>query len=178
MWSPLVSPIRSKRLDSSEDNDFVYVSDILRASHHLPEKESDVFLLLEDQQHIKGNDTSKVPRLQRKMIFDTVSEILAREARLPPWKAVASMSLDRVWSEFQRIRECDTADDLFETICRVLKKDLEGDTTTGWGDCPVEVSEVVLDIERSIFKDTVSEIIEDLSSPPSPSMMLRRKLVF
>ncbi|KAG6426910.1 hypothetical protein SASPL_111149 [Salvia splendens] len=172
IWSPIVSPICSKRFDS--DCDFVYVSDILRASHYLPEV-SDVFLLLEKQQHIKGNDTSKVSRLQRKLIFDTITEILAREAWLPPWKAHHSaMTLDKVWSEFQKIRECDTGhEDLFETICGVLKKDLAGD---GWGDCQMEGSEVVLDIERMVFKDLVSETIEDLSS--SSTMMLRRKLVF
>ncbi|XP_057781009.1 protein LONGIFOLIA 1-like [Salvia miltiorrhiza] len=179
IWSPIVSPVRSKCLD--DDCDFVYVSDILRASHYLPE-ESDVFLLLEKQQHIKGSDSSKVSRLKRKLIFDTISEILDREAWLPPWKVVAhhdsAIALDKVWSEFQRIRECDTAEDLFETICRVLKKDLAGDAATGWGDCPVEVSEVVLDIERLVFKDMVSEIIGDLSPPSSSSMMLRRKLVF
>ncbi|KAG6429129.1 hypothetical protein SASPL_107168 [Salvia splendens] len=172
IWSPIVSPICSKRFDS--DCDFVYISDILRASHYLPE-ESDVFVLLEKQQHIKGNDTSKVSRLQRKLIFDTITEILAREAWLPPWKARHSaMTLDKVWSEFQKIRECETGhEDLFETICGVLKKDLAGD---GWGDCPMEGSEVVLDIERMVFKDLVSETIEDLSS--SSTMMLRRKLVF
>lgn len=186
IWSPIVSPIRSKCLDSpSDDCDFVYVSDILRASHYLPD-ESDVFLLLEKQQHLKGKDTSKVSRLQRRLIFDTISEILDREAWLPPWKAGShhnsALTLDKVWSEFQKIRECDTAEDLFETICRVLKKDLAGDAATGWGDCPVEVSEVVLDIERLVFKDMVSEIIKDLStsvsSPSSSMMLLRRKLVF
>ncbi|KAL1550169.1 protein LONGIFOLIA 1-like [Salvia divinorum] len=167
IWSPIVSPIRSK-----SDCDFVYVSDILRASRYLPE-ESDVFLLLEKQQHIKGNDTSKVSRLQRKLIFDTITEILAREAWLPPWKAHRSaVTLDKVWSEFQKIRECNTGhEDLFETICGVLKKDLAGD---GWGDWPMDV---VLDIERLVFKDLVSETIEDLSSSSS-TMMLRRKLVF
>ncbi|KAH6808342.1 hypothetical protein C2S51_029450 [Perilla frutescens var. frutescens] len=182
-WTPVVSPIRSKRLDSSSDDcDFVYISDIVRASHYLPE-DSDVFLLLEKQQHLRGSDTSKVSRLQRKMIFDTISEILEREARLPPWKAVASRccngstALDKVWSEYQRIRECDTAEDLFETICRVLKRDLAGDAMTGWGDCPVEMSEVVLDIERLVFKDMVCEIIEDLSSSSS-FIMPKRKLVF
>lgn len=181
--SPAVSPIRSKFLDaSSDDGDFAYVSDILRASHHLPE-ESDVFQLLEKQQRLKGNDTSKVSRLQRKLIFDTISEILDRDARLPAWKAVALSShhvnpaLDKVWTEFQRIRECDTAEDLFETICRVLKKDLAGDAITGWVDCPVEMSEVVLDIERLVFKDMVCEVIEDLSALSSP-VMPRRKLVF
>lgn len=179
-WTPVVSPIRSKSLDSSsDDGDFVYISDIVRASHYLPE-DSNVFLLLEKQQHLKGNDTSKVSRLQRKLIFDIISEILERETRLPPWKAVASRicngntALDKVWSEFQRIRECDTAEDLSETICGVLKKDLAGDAMTGWGDCPVEMSEVVLDIERLVFKDMVCEIIEDLSASSWP----RRKLVF
>lgn len=177
--SPAVSPIRSKFLDASDDCDFAYVSDILRASHYLPE-ESDVFQLLEKQQRLKGSDTSKVSRLQRKLIFDTISEILDRDARLPAWKAVASSShaaLDKVWSEFQRIRDCDIAEDLFETICRVLKKDLAGDAITGWGDCPVEMSEVVLDIERLVFKDMVCDIIDDLSALSS-SMMPRRKLVF
>ncbi|KAI3460915.1 hypothetical protein Pfo_017578 [Paulownia fortunei] len=188
IWSPVISPIRSKCLETSDDSDFVYISDILRASHYLPE-DSDVFLLLEKQQYLKGNDTSKVARLQRKLIFDTTNEILDRNRRLPPWKAVswsngntATPSLDKVWSEFQRIRERDTAEDLFETVCSVLKKDLAGDAITGWGDCPVEMSEAVLDIERLIFKDLICEIIQDVAALASrdtlSSIMPRRKLVF
>ncbi|KAL8523051.1 hypothetical protein ACS0TY_013137 [Phlomoides rotata] len=164
-WSPVISPIRSKFIETSDDSDFLYVSDILRALHHLME-DSDVFLVLEKQQYINGNDMSDVSRLQRKLIFDTINEIVGRSERLPP--------LDKVWSEFQRIRENDTCEDLFETICSVLKKDLVGDAIFGWGNCHVEGSEMVLDIERLIFKDMVCEIIGDLSS----FMMTRRKLVF
>ncbi|XP_051118727.1 protein LONGIFOLIA 2-like [Andrographis paniculata] len=189
-WSSVISPYPSKCEELSYDSDFVYVSDILRAAHYFPEH-SDVFLLLEKEQYLNGKDTSKIPRLQRKLIFDTIQEILDRNSRLPPWKAVMNRknsmkpSLNEVWSEFQRIREVNTADDLFETICSVLKKDLSRDETTGWGDCPEEMSEAILDIERQIFKDLVSDAIRDLaewasrntSSPPS-MMMLRRKLVF
>ncbi|PIN15900.1 hypothetical protein CDL12_11460 [Handroanthus impetiginosus] len=189
IWSPVISPIRSKRVEVSDDCDFVYVADILRASHYLPD-DSDVFLVLENQEYLKGNDTSKVSKLQRKLIFDTINEILDRNRLLPPWKAISWMnddvstpSLDKIWLEFQRIRERDTAEDLFEFICGVLKKDLARDMITGWDDCPVETSEMVLDIERLIFKDLISETIWDLAALSSkgtliPSMMPRRKLVF
>ncbi|KAK4382395.1 protein LONGIFOLIA 1 [Sesamum angolense] len=182
-WSPLISPIRSKCLETSDDCDYVYISDILRASHYLSE-DSDVFLLLEKQQYLKGNDTSKVSRLQRKLIFDTINEILDRNRWLPPWKVVdiTKPSLDKVWLEFQRIRERDGAEDLFETVCGVLRKDLAGDAIMGWGDCPVEMSEAVLDIERLIFKDLICEAIGDLAALASrgtlSSVMPRRKLVF
>ncbi|KAH6767755.1 hypothetical protein C2S52_018738 [Perilla frutescens var. hirtella] len=179
MWSPEVSPVESK------DCDFVYVSDILRAHHYLPE-DADVFLLLEKQQYLKGKDICRVSSLQRRLIFDAVHEILDRNRRLPPWKAVSDVaepSLDRVWAEFRRMREQDcTAEDLFDTICGVLKKDLARDGVSGWGDCPVEMSEAILDIERLIFKDLISETIRDLAVFESrntlPSMMPRRKLVF
>lgn len=183
--SPAVSPIRSKFLDTSDDCDFAYIVDILRASHYLP-AETDVFMLLEKQQHLKGNDNSIVSKLQRRLIFDTINEIKDRDAQLPPWRAIASMNhnnnplLDKVWTEFQRMRECEVGEDLFETICRVLKKDLAGDAVTGWGHCPVEVSDVVLDIEHLVFKNMVCEIMEDLSLSASPFSMMtpRRKLLF
>ncbi|PIN12846.1 hypothetical protein CDL12_14546 [Handroanthus impetiginosus] len=187
LWSPLISPVRLKCQETSEDCDFVYISEILRASHYLPE-DSDVFLLLEKQQYLKGKDASKVSRLQRKLIFDTINEILNRNRRLPPWKVVTwtnyhttKPSLDMIWIEFQRIRERDTDEqDLSETICGVLKKDLARDAITGWEDCPVEMSEAILDIERLIFKDLISETIRDLAALASRNTITlpRRKLVF
>ncbi|KAL3827998.1 hypothetical protein ACJIZ3_016800 [Penstemon smallii] len=189
LWSPVISPIKSKFEEISDDCDFIYISDILRASLYLPE-DSDVFLLLEKQQYHKGKDTSKVSTLQRKLIFDTINEILDRNKRLPPWKVVhwtnndiTKPSLDKVWSEFQRIREQEVGEDLFEIVCGVLKKDLDGDVINGWGDCSVEMSEAILDIERLIFKDLISETIGDLAELASrttltSSFMPRRKLVF
>ncbi|GFP81970.1 protein longifolia 1 [Phtheirospermum japonicum] len=178
--SPPISPIRSKHIETSDDSDFVYISDILRAIHYLPEN-SDVFQLLEKQHYLKGIDTTKAARLDRKLIFDTIDEILDRNNRLPPWN-ITTLSLDKVWMEFERIRERDSVDDLFESICSVLKKDLAGDAATGWGNCPVEMSEAVLDIERLIFKDLICDSIGDLAELTSrdtlSSVVPRRKLVF
>ncbi|GLT42412.1 hypothetical protein SLA2020_164130 [Shorea laevis] len=166
MWSPAISSVESK----SDDCDFIYISDVLRASNFCPE-DSDLFRLLENQQYLKGKDTSKVSRLQRRLIFDTINEILNRKRQLPPWKVISwtnssggQTSLQQVWSEFQKIRERDTSENLFEIICGVLKKDLAGDAIDGWGDCPVEMSQAVLDIERLIFKDLIGETIQDLAA--------------
>ncbi|KAB2616105.1 protein LONGIFOLIA 1 [Pyrus ussuriensis x Pyrus communis] len=164
-----------------EDGDLVYVSEILRVSNYLPE-DSDIFLLLEKKQHFKGKDTSKESTLERRLIFDTVTEILDRNCLLPPWKAVSwQTSLPEIWSEFRRIRERDESEDLFEVICGVLRKDLAGDSINGWGDCSIEMSDAVLDIERLIFKDLIGETIRDLAAFPTNYSKVSapcRKLVF
>lgn len=171
----------------AEDCDYVYISDILRVSSYLPE-DSDVYLVLEKQQNLKGKDTSQVSRLQRRLIFDTVTEILDRKRHLLRWKslsvvssALENPSLQQIWLEYQRIRERDTSDDLLEVICGVLRKDLAGDAINGWDGCPVELSEVAVDVERLVFKDLISETIRDLAAFASESdkfQPYRRKLVF
>ncbi|KAK8635851.1 hypothetical protein V6N13_004566 [Hibiscus sabdariffa] len=185
LWSPasVMSSAESKSSDKSDDCDFIYISDILRASNYLPD-DADIFLLLEKQQYLKGIHTSKVYTLQRKLIFDTIQEILNRKRRLPPWKLYpwsGHASLQQIWSEFQKIRERDSSDDLFEVICGVLRKDLAGDAISGWEDCPIEMSEAVLDIERLIFKDLIVETIRDLADFAGKSdkfSATRRRLVF
>ncbi|KAH1081386.1 hypothetical protein J1N35_021147 [Gossypium stocksii] len=177
MWSPAIPSVESK----SDDCDFIYISDVLRAANYMHD-ESDVFLLLEKQQYVKGKDTSKVSRLQRKLIFDTINEILNRKKQLPPWKVVTGeTSLQQIWSEFQKIRERDSSDDMFEDICGVLRKDLAGDAINGWDGCPIQMSEAILDIERLIFRDLISETIRDLAALAEKSNNIpapRRKLVF
>ncbi|MBA0795642.1 hypothetical protein Gohar_006488 [Gossypium harknessii] len=186
LWSPAsaMSTAESKSSDKSDDCDFNYISDILKASNYLPD-DTDVFLLLEKQQNLKGKDTSKVYKLQRKLIFDTIKEILNGKGELPPWKLKypwsGETSLQQIWSEFEKIRRRDSADDLFEVICGVLRKDLAGDATNGWGDYPIEMSEAVLYIERQIFKDLIVETIRDLigfSGKSNEVPTSRRKLVF
>ncbi|KAL4376833.1 hypothetical protein GQ457_02G003460 [Hibiscus cannabinus] len=189
-WSwTVISADESNSEDKSDMCDFIYISDILRASNYLPDDDSDVFLLLEKQQLLKGKDTSKVSTLQRKLIFDIINEILRQKRRLPAWKLVDSTnsgpgqtSLQQIWSEFQKIRQRESSDDdLFEVICGVLRKDLAGDAVNGWGDHPVEMSESVLDIERLIFKDLIVETIQDLaafSGKNNKISALRRKLAF
>ena len=57
MWS---AALCSSEEAASEDCDFAYVWEILRACTYLPE-DSDIFLLLEKQQCLKGKDTSGDP---------------------------------------------------------------------------------------------------------------------
>ncbi|KAK7277600.1 hypothetical protein RJT34_22615 [Clitoria ternatea] len=179
MWS---AALCSSEEAASEDCDFVYVSEILRACSYLPE-ESDIFLLLEKQQSIKGKDTSRGSMLQRRLIFDTLQEIIYRNQQLPPWKAaLCGEQRQRIWSEFRRIREreeCDS-EDLFKVICGVLRKDM-AEEVSGWGEWPVEMGDIVLDIERQVFKDLVGETIQELASYSPTCNKLsayRRKLVF
>ncbi|CAO2818850.1 unnamed protein product [Amaranthus hypochondriacus] len=191
LWSPssIVQLLKHDQdIYLSDDSEFSYVSEVFRASNYLPD-DSNLFLLLEKQTSIRCNkDKSKASILQRKLIFDTITEILDRNRQLPPWKAVSNPnwslgrpSLEQIWSEFQKIRKHGPSEDLVEVIRGVLKKDLAEDATNGWGDCPMEMSDAVLDIERLIFKDLIGETIRDLANFAGKSMGIqahRRKLVF
>lgn len=164
-----------------EAEDFVYVSEIVRACKNFRE-DRNLFLLLEKQQYLKGNDTSKASTLRRRLIFDTIHEILNRHQCLPPWKAVSleENKLDRIWTEFRRIREREEeSEELFEVICGALRKDMAEDAMN---ECPVEMGDVVLDMERLVFKDLIGETIRELASFKGPHCnrvsALRRKLLF
>lgn len=184
LGSPGISSINSKFEDEIDDSDYIYVSQILRASSYLAE-DDDIFLFVEKQHYFKGKENSKQARLHRKLIFDIASEIIDQNKQLPPWKAFSSKNANiskplprQIWSELQRIQEPnDQSTDLFGIVCGVLKKDLAGD---GWEDLSVEMSEAILDIERLIFKDLIGESIRDLAESAGNSKFLapRRKLVF
>ncbi|XP_074336137.1 protein LONGIFOLIA 1-like isoform X2 [Apium graveolens] len=188
LGSPGISPVLLDCEDDINDSDFIYISKVIKAWKLAPEEADDhIFLQLEKQPYMKNNDTSKVSKLQRRLIFDTITEIMKQKRNFPPWKAftnknrnTSQLLVQHIWSEFQRIREQESSDDLFEVICGVLKKDLAGDAINGWGDCSSEMSEAVLDIERLIFKDLVGESIRDLVELAAKSTCLapRRKLVF
>lgn len=160
----------------SDDSDFLYLADVLRAIACFPE-ESDLVPLLEKKQCKRGKDGSNVSKLKRKLIFDNVIEILNKNKQLPPWKTdlcADTSSLTYVWSEFKKLREPDQPDqELFQVICGHLKKDL----ATNSFDSENEVAEFVLDIERMVFKDLISEAIRDLASS-AVLLYPRRKLAF
>ncbi|KAK1357070.1 Protein LONGIFOLIA like [Heracleum sosnowskyi] len=183
LGSPGISSVLLDCEDDINDSDFTYISKVIRAWNFGPEGATDhIFLQLEKQHYMKNKDASKASKLQRRLIFDTITEIMEQKRNLPPWKALASRPLlQQIWSEFQRIREQQSSDDLFEVICGVLKKDLDGEAINGWGDFPLEISEAVLDIERLIFKDLVGESIRDLAESAAAKrthLAPSRKLVF
>ncbi|XP_076915442.1 uncharacterized protein LOC143574802 [Bidens hawaiensis] len=164
---------------TSDDVDFIYISKIIRATQHFQE-DPNVFLSLEKQLYNTKN-TSNVSKRQRKLIFDVVLEIINRNVKLPPWKQVIDYSralLKHVWFEFQKIREVNTGDGVLELVSGVIEKDLV--EIYDWRDYPIETSELVLDIERMIFKDLVSEVIREMIEISGEFRFLkaRRKLVF
>ncbi|KAF5820589.1 putative protein LONGIFOLIA 1/2 [Helianthus annuus] len=186
IWRSVISPASSTKDDEflfiADDSDFTYISEILRALKYVSD-DSSVFYFLEKQQKARNsleNDTTRCSKLRRKLVFDAVNEIIDRNRELPPWKLTESNdSVNQICLEFQKIREPETAENLLDLICTLLKKDLAGNNV--WSDQPVEVSEAVLYIERLIFKDLVSETIRDLAEFAGKTSMVfapRRKLVF
>ncbi|EPS65196.1 hypothetical protein M569_09584, partial [Genlisea aurea] len=138
----------------------------VRACRYLP-RDSDIFLTLEKRNCGRGEDDGKASVLRRLLIFDAVNEILDRKRRLPPWRCEQRRaSIGDVWSEFVRTRGVETGEeDLFRRIADVMRKDLRADDGgMGWGEWPVEVGDAVLDIERLVFKDLVSDTIRDFAT--------------
>ncbi|KAK1428357.1 hypothetical protein QVD17_17190 [Tagetes erecta] len=178
IWQTII-PHVSSTIDhdstfTSNDSDFKYISEILRASKYLPD-DSTVFSYLEKQ----NNVPSKGSKIQRKLLFDVVAEIIDRNGEQPPWRGNGIHTIKDIWIEFQMIREPETAENLLELISLLMKKDLEGNN--GWSEQTVEVAEAVLYIERLIFKDLVCETIRDLADVSGKTMTLfapRRKLFF
>lgn len=71
-----------------------------------------------------------------------------------------------------------SGDGLVELISSVLKKDLV--EVKDWDEYPNDTLEVILDTERLIFKDLVSEVIRDFGEYSGECKLYRsrRKLVF
>lgn len=188
LGSPRIPSVFLNCEDEISDSDFTYISKVIKAWNLSPKEANDhIFLQLERQHYMKNKDTTKVSKLQRRLIFDMITEIVEQKRNLPPWKALEIKNwntsrplVQQIWSEFHRIREQQSSDDLFEVICGVLKKDLAGEAINGWGDFPLEMSEAVLDIERLIFKDLIEESIRDLAESATMRTCLApcRKLVF
>ncbi|XP_072986973.1 uncharacterized protein [Typha latifolia] len=169
---------------ASNDHDYVYVADIIRASARYQDP-SDLYTLLE-KRHLSSGATW----LHRRLLFDVAAEILDRKRHESSWDTfararslssvavVAEPLLQPVWEEIRRIREpVPAADDLNDVTCAAISKDMSADL--GWTRHSAELSDAVLQIERQIFKDLVADTINDLANlavhfPAIP----RRKLVF
>ncbi|KAL5988742.1 hypothetical protein ACLOJK_026843 [Asimina triloba] len=188
--SPAISPVRSKPQEASDDQDFLYTSEILRCHSRAPaacQASADLFEFLEKHHRYSG-----ASRLHRQALFDAVSEILDRKRQLSPWKAFCRSRspvivvdgpalLRQIWSELQRLRERTVDDDLCTVINGVVGRDLNGEGAAGgWEDRSADMSDLVLDIERLVFKDLVGETIRDLAAFSGKSMAPapRRKLMF
>ncbi|XP_024974659.1 protein LONGIFOLIA 2-like [Cynara cardunculus var. scolymus] len=129
------------------------------------EKTKEITKLTEDGYNKKNASSEKI---RRKMIFDTVNNILveklARSASSGLWTSKRKAGilngdklLKEVCSEINNL-QTDTAGGLYDEILNIISSDVNK-RSEDWDDNCNEVPALVLDIERLIFKDLISEIV-------------------
>ncbi|CAL5325919.1 unnamed protein product [Camellia sinensis] len=130
--------------------------------------------LPDDERSTEKIDKSKFnQKIHRKLIFDTVNEILVHKVSSlgfsEPWISpnklgVKSLSgqklLKELCSEMDHLQakpKCSLGDEV-DGLISILSEDMKHQTQN-WEDCHTEVPGVVLDIERLIFKDLIGEVV-------------------
>ncbi|KAK1555224.1 hypothetical protein Q3G72_023615 [Acer saccharum] len=191
-------------INNSTDPDNRYISEILLASGLLRDVESDfmsfqlhpsghlinpnLFLVLEqnqestrllnaehkDKKTIHSETTNE--KDHRKLIFDTVNEILVHKLSLEgsskqwvsPSKLVGKRPrqqqlLRDLCKEVDRLQANNSncsLDDEEDCLTSIIWEDfMHG--SINWTDCQSEISWLALDVERLIFKDLITEIVRD-----------------
>ncbi|CAN8299993.1 unnamed protein product [Cochlearia groenlandica] len=156
---------------------------------HLPINPSLFFVLEENktnnvtQQHNKNKDrgfgqqkrANLIERSRRKLVFDTINEILAHKfaaegctkqptivSSITPLRTTNKISrgkelLETLWSEIHRLQE-NSKCILDEDDEDLLWDDLQSQGMN-WKEIEGETPGLVLDIERLIFKDLISEVV-------------------
>ncbi|XP_058187694.1 protein LONGIFOLIA 2-like [Rhododendron vialii] len=126
----------------------------------------------------------------RKLIFDTVNEILVRKLSpagySEPWICPSNMGVKRLTGHKLLKEVCSEVDQLqARPNCSIHDEDdgsrsiLSEDMvfqTLNWEDCHSEIPGLVLDIERMIFKDLISEVVsgEVAGHPGRPAVHCKR----
>ncbi|KAF3785713.1 LONGIFOLIA 1 protein [Nymphaea thermarum] len=166
----LLSAFTEDEIRDVDSDDFRYVSDIVLASEILLQSRTGkgsaaVFSLLESRRR-PGPGDSDHRRVHRRLVFDTVMEILQRKRQQRGEAYVVGRTLLRqIWTEFRRIQRLLPVEDLCDMVTGVIRKDLYGaPAVDGWtAECPAGTADAVLDIERLIFKDLVVDTIRQLA---------------
>ncbi|PKA61418.1 Protein LONGIFOLIA 1 [Apostasia shenzhenica] len=197
-WSQQVtSTVGSKSDDGAQEDmakdlgeDYAYVADVIRESDRHPTA-ADAFAAIE-----KRYQSSISSEAHRRLIFDSVTEILERKRLVSPWKAFrvaatggggggggAGSLLREVWEELQRVQQWVESEDVMALTRGIIRKDMASAAAgqQGWEVAGVEMSEAVLHIERQVFKDLVADTIRelaDLACRYRHDSFPRRKLVF
>ncbi|GLJ49199.1 hypothetical protein SUGI_1038290 [Cryptomeria japonica] len=164
----------------------------------------ELFHVLEQKRNTKKSDDHE--KLDRKLLFGTVNDILQRKLYpylqfQQPWIIKQHNSLlactrpsgehlvKLVWDELQGFLSSFPPVDSYETIFSIMQKDL-AENAERWCDYRSDIGEVVLDVERMIFKDLIDETMGILgyrvSRHPSSSSPIttdqttrsRRQLLF
>lgn len=170
----------------SINGDHLYISEILLASGFLKDPDSvfriaqlhstgslikpELFDILEktnDECHKESPNSRSNDKIRRRMIFDSVNDILFHKVANSGFSGERCrrlMSGDKLlkelWSEIDNLQSSserciyDEDDEVKNLVSADVNKGLEG-----WDRCCYEVSGLVLDIERLIFKDLIDEVV-------------------
>ncbi|KAL3525844.1 hypothetical protein ACH5RR_014216 [Cinchona calisaya] len=136
----------------------------LHSSGHLINP--DLFHVLEqtEQNTMSGNEKCKQSispqkfdqKIHRKIVFDTVNEILIR--KLASESTFMQRKRARTWKEI--LRELFSEVDCLQATTDCSQDDDDGwISNNDWADYQDETPAVVLDVERLIFKDLITEVI-------------------
>lgn len=132
-------------------------------------------------------------KIHRKLVFDTINEILGRKlTSLEP-------SSDPCLGPHKLVRKTLNAQKILKELCSEIellqakksKCSLEGEDdglkailwedvmlgSENWRDCKNEISSMVLDVERLIFKDLVDEVVIG-EAPDLKTKQVRRRQLF
>ncbi|XP_059450551.1 protein LONGIFOLIA 2-like [Corylus avellana] len=127
-----------------------------------------------DKRIIKSEPAEKIQRL---LIFDIVNEILDRKLQLegPPQQWFSPNKLPGRKTRGQQLLEelCSEVDQLQNIIWEDLMHQ-----SMDWTDCHSEIPGVVLDVERLIFKDLITEVVhsERIGRQGRPGRLCRKLL--
>ncbi|XP_059639897.1 protein LONGIFOLIA 1-like [Cornus florida] len=121
-----------------------------------------------EHSHKKVTQSKSKERIQRKLVFDTVNEILVHKLASPASSEVwispnrlkgrrsnGQKLLEELCSEIDRLqanRNCSSDDECLISFS-------SEDKIENWTDYSSEVPQAVLDIERLIFKDLINEVV-------------------
>ncbi|XP_027351429.1 protein LONGIFOLIA 1-like [Abrus precatorius] len=194
-------------LNNSKDPDHKYISEILLASGLLSGHSSSqifhspghlinpkLFFALEQmktkKRHFNIEDSAKKisriinpKRMQRKLIFDVVNDILVQKLMLDSssilWCQSNELAGRKLKGQQLLDKLCTEIDQLQPRKCNVSLVDEDENLKhhhTNWTKCCSEMPNIVLDVERLIFKDLVTEVVRgEVAKDPG---MHYRQLLF
>ncbi|KAL0450455.1 UNVERIFIED_CONTAM: protein LONGIFOLIA 1 [Sesamum latifolium] len=157
-----------------KDSSFISTTDQILSSRHLINP--DMFYVLEQTEESmegvngeaieKNNRMELDKKIQRKIIFDMVDEILVSKITSGRLFAAGKKRTNRqgllkeVYLEIDRLCRIpeSTLDDEVDEINRLLTADMKYQSE-GWTDYSGETPALALDIERLIFKDLINEVV-------------------
>ncbi|KAM7516700.1 hypothetical protein LguiA_006283 [Lonicera macranthoides] len=138
---------------------------------HVLEKTRGNTELANDEQNRNIAESKSIEKTRRKLVFDAVNEIIGHKLAFAG-SSLVSKKLERrslsgekllkeLWSEMDNLQskeDCSVDDEVDDGLTRILSAEMMNQSND-WTDYPAEFSGLVLDIERLIFKDLISEVV-------------------